>query len=44
MLVKLVRFRFYQQWEGTVMSLTDTKVKNAKTSEKAVKLTDGFGL
>ncbi|WP_233962258.1 tyrosine-type recombinase/integrase [Pectobacterium versatile] len=26
------------------MSLTDTKVKNAKPSEKAVKLTDGFGL
>ncbi|POE07367.1 recombinase [Pectobacterium odoriferum] len=44
MLVKLVRFRFYQQPEGTVMSLTDTKVKNAKPSEKAVKLTDRFGL
>lgn len=26
------------------MSLTDTKVKNARPSEKAVKLTDGFGL
>ena len=26
------------------MSLTDTKVKNAKPSEKAMKLTDGFGL
>lgn len=26
------------------MSLTDTKVKNAKPSEKVVKLTDGFGL
>ncbi len=26
------------------MPLTDTKVKNAKPSEKAVKLTDGFGL
>ncbi|MBZ3656082.1 DUF4102 domain-containing protein [Salmonella enterica subsp. enterica serovar Senftenberg] len=27
MLVKLVRFAFYQHAEGTVMSLTDTKVK-----------------
>ncbi|EDT6763386.1 DUF4102 domain-containing protein [Salmonella enterica subsp. enterica] len=44
MLVKLVRFAFYQHAEGTVMSLTDTKVKNARPSEKAVKLTDGFGL
>ncbi|OYB18283.1 hypothetical protein RX07_00443 [Escherichia coli] len=26
------------------MSLTDTKVKNARPAEKAVKLTDGFGL
>lgn len=26
------------------MSLTDTKVKNARPSEKAVKLTDGFDL
>ncbi len=26
------------------MPLTDTKVKNAKPSEKAIKLTDGFGL
>ncbi|EEA6565769.1 DUF4102 domain-containing protein, partial [Salmonella enterica] len=26
------------------MSLTDTKVKNTRPSEKAVKLTDGFGL
>lgn len=26
------------------MPLTDTKVKNAKPSEKVVKLTDGFGL
>ncbi|EDH6413425.1 DUF4102 domain-containing protein, partial [Salmonella enterica subsp. enterica serovar Java] len=26
MLVKLVRFAFYQHAEGTVMSLTDTKV------------------
>lgn len=26
------------------MPLTDTKVKNARPSEKAVKLTDGFGL
>ncbi|MHC3239082.1 DUF4102 domain-containing protein, partial [Salmonella enterica] len=25
------------------MSLTDTKVKNARPAEKAVKLTDGFG-
>lgn len=25
------------------MPLTDTKVKNAKPSEKAFKLTDGFG-
>lgn len=44
MLVKLVRFAFYQHAEGTVMSLTDTKVKNARPAEKAVKLTDGFGL
>ncbi|PUM63601.1 recombinase, partial [Salmonella enterica subsp. enterica serovar Dublin] len=44
MLVKLVRFVFYQHAEGTVMSLTDTKVKNTRPSEKAVKLTDGFGL
>ncbi|ECE8066442.1 DUF4102 domain-containing protein, partial [Salmonella enterica subsp. enterica serovar Enteritidis] len=27
MLVKLVRFAFYQHAGGTVMSLTDTKVK-----------------
>ncbi|HGW6431193.1 TPA: DUF4102 domain-containing protein, partial [Escherichia coli] len=26
------------------MPLTDTKVKNARPAEKAVKLTDGFGL
>ncbi|MBK0337745.1 DUF4102 domain-containing protein, partial [Salmonella enterica subsp. enterica serovar Typhimurium] len=26
------------------MSLTDTKVKNARPAEKAVKLADGFGL
>ena len=26
------------------MSLTDTKVKNARPAEKTVKLTDGFGL
>lgn len=26
------------------MPLTDTKVKNAKPSENAIKLTDGFGL
>lgn len=26
------------------MSLTDTKVKNARPSEKAVKLADGFSL
>lgn len=26
------------------MSLADTKVKNARPAEKAVKLTDGFGL
>ncbi|MFP9230033.1 hypothetical protein A0E43_14885 [Pectobacterium cacticida] len=26
------------------MSLTDTKVKNTRPSEKVVKLTDGFGL
>lgn len=44
MLVKLVRFSFYQQSGETVMPLTDTKVKNAKPAEKAIKLTDGFGL
>lgn len=44
LLVKLVRFAFYQHAGGTVMSLTDTKVKNARPAEKAVKLTDGFGL
>ncbi len=26
------------------MSLTDTKVKNARPAEKAVKVADGFGL
>lgn len=26
------------------MPLTDTKIKHARPSEKAVKLTDGFGL
>ncbi len=34
LLVKLVRFAFYQHAEGTVMSLTDTKVKNSQTSGK----------
>ncbi|ELY2043104.1 DUF4102 domain-containing protein [Enterobacter sp. 198] len=44
MLVKLVRFFFYQHPRVTAMPLTDTKVKNAKPAEKPVKLTDGFGL
>lgn len=43
-LVKLVRFSSYQQLGETVMPLTDTKVKNAKPSEKVIKITDGFGL
>ncbi|PWC13766.1 hypothetical protein B4923_06350 [Brenneria roseae subsp. americana] len=44
MLVKLVRFCFYQQSEGAVMSLTDIKVKNTTPLEKEYKLTDGFGM
>lgn len=40
----LVRFVFYQQSRGVFMSLTDTKVKNAKPLDKEYKLTDGFGM
>lgn len=44
MLVMVVRLRFYQQTGDTVMSLTDTQVKNAKPRDKEYKLTDGMGM
>lgn len=40
----VVRLRFYQQTGDTVMSLTDTQVKNAKPRDKEYKLTDGMGM
>ncbi|EBH6780703.1 TPA_asm: DUF4102 domain-containing protein, partial [Salmonella enterica subsp. enterica serovar Java] len=38
MLVMPVRLFFYQQSEAIPMPLTDIKVKNARPSEKPVKL------